>query len=157
MMPAVVPVQVQARGKLHSVYIVLACLASYWGCVASWRTPTTIQLSSACTGSWHEQAAYRSILTYDTINRAAMAGLNIIVSSRLHTKWECLLLAYTCSPACGAARFTPCRWLTMCICLVVMALAGEWLCVRRELQDIPLSESACRTQQTTCKICRTCT
>ena len=33
------------------------------------------------------------------------------------------------------------RWLTNVAGLLIMALLGEWLCVQRELADIPLSES----------------
>lgn len=32
------------------------------------------------------------------------------------------------------------RWATNTIGLLIMSLLGEWLCVRREMQDIPLSE-----------------
>ena len=33
------------------------------------------------------------------------------------------------------------RWATNVVGLLIMALMGEWLCVQRELADIPLSES----------------
>ena len=33
-----------------------------------------------------------------------------------------------------------CRWLATGLGLVTMVLLGEWFCVRREMQDIPLSE-----------------
>lgn len=32
------------------------------------------------------------------------------------------------------------RWITNGLSLLTMSLLGEWLCVRRELADIPLSE-----------------
>ena len=37
----------------------------------------------------------------------------------------------------------PARWMTQVAGLFVMFLLGEWLCVRRELADIPISESVC--------------
>mmetsp|Transcript_2836 Transcript_2836/g.10310 ORF Transcript_2836/g.10310 Transcript_2836/m.10310 type:complete len:161 (+) Transcript_2836:179-661(+) len=36
-------------------------------------------------------------------------------------------------------------WLNTALCIAVMAVAGEWLCMRRELRDIPLSKQASRT------------
>lgn len=33
-----------------------------------------------------------------------------------------------------------CRWLVNVGAMAITAVLGEWLCLRRELQDIPLSE-----------------
>ena len=36
--------------------------------------------------------------------------------------------------------FTPRRWVVNGMAMAIAALLGEWLCVRRELQEIPLGE-----------------
>lgn len=36
--------------------------------------------------------------------------------------------------------FTPLRWVVNGMAMAIAALLGEWLCVRRELQEIPLGE-----------------
>ena len=33
-----------------------------------------------------------------------------------------------------------CRWSTQVLALLVLAVFGEWLCVRREMRDIPLNQ-----------------
>jgi hypothetical protein len=38
-----------------------------------------------------------------------------------------------------------CRWAATGIGMLTMVLLGEWLCVRREMQDIPISESSSGT------------
>ena len=46
------------------------------------------------------------------------------------------------------------RWATNVVGLLIMALMGEWLCVQRELADIPLSESlALKTPPSVFTIC----
>ena len=35
-----------------------------------------------------------------------------------------------------------CRWSVNFGCFLITALLGEWLCVQRELQDIPLGKRA---------------
>ncbi len=43
-------------------------------------------------------------------------------------------------PAPLAPLFTTARWLVNGVGLIIMSLFGEWLCLRREMQEIPLSE-----------------
>lgn len=51
--------------------------------------------------------------------------------------------AASAAAAAAAALLVMCcavRWLATAGGMVVMVLLGEWFCVRREMQDIPLSE-----------------
>jgi hypothetical protein len=45
--------------------------------------------------------------------------------------------------------FVPCRWVTNAAGLAIMSLMGEWLCVRREMSDIPVTSLRNRSSAST--------
>lgn len=106
------------------------------------------RLTVACLFSW-KAYSFSTYLGWVSIASALVASAlgAVFLLWIVERAKKCLDFASTCYifHFCFSWRYDgfPTRfewWAVNVVCLVIMSLFGEWLCLRREMQEIPLSE-----------------
>ena len=119
-------------------------------CVAGGRVSAHAHVVSPCSlACSHLQAARRSSYTYGAawcIKQLFLPRCCLCSSSAepCSLRKACCAKAPQASSQCRRQHLkvyiSKCRWVVNGMAMAIAALLGEWLCVRREMQEIPLGE-----------------